>query len=172
MKYFLTLLLFLIPLSPFAAPTEIKTTDTLGYSLAGWPVFRDPNKVTIVTFWASWCPFCKKALPVLENLQIKLGKDKVSVIVVNTKEAGSTRETKKTFRKLAKHFEKKSLTAQFIFDKKHQLFKKFDSPGLPYTIIINQTGEVTYSMSGYHESFVQPLLEAVLNEISPDNSAV
>jgi thiol-disulfide isomerase/thioredoxin len=45
------------------------------------------GKVVILTFWASWCGPCKRELPVLENAQRVVGKDKldhIGVVFVTT----------------------------------------------------------------------------------------
>jgi thiol-disulfide isomerase/thioredoxin len=36
-----------------------------------------------MTFWASWCGWCLKELPVLENLQRHAGKDRLEVFAIN-----------------------------------------------------------------------------------------
>jgi thiol-disulfide isomerase/thioredoxin len=37
------------------------------------------GKLVFVTFWATWCAACRSELPILENVQKKLGKDKAAV---------------------------------------------------------------------------------------------
>lgn len=51
-------------------PTVLKTLDV------------DPNKITLVDFFASWCTSCKKELPILDNMP--LDKSKVEIIGVDT----------------------------------------------------------------------------------------
>jgi thiol-disulfide isomerase/thioredoxin len=41
------------------------------------------GKVSILTFWASWCGPCKRELPILENAQRAVGKDKLIVFAVS-----------------------------------------------------------------------------------------
>ncbi len=41
------------------------------------------GEITIVAFWASWCPPCLEELPRLEALQQKLGDGKVRLVAVN-----------------------------------------------------------------------------------------
>lgn len=42
----------------------------------------NPNKVTLVDFFASWCTSCKKELPILDNLA--LNSQRVDIIGVDT----------------------------------------------------------------------------------------
>ena len=41
------------------------------------------GKIVILTFWASWCGPCKRELPILENAQRAVGKDKLVVFAVS-----------------------------------------------------------------------------------------
>src|SRR5258708_39855938 len=41
------------------------------------------GKVVILTFWASWCPPCKRELPILESAQRLVGKDRLVVFAVS-----------------------------------------------------------------------------------------
>ena len=42
------------------------------------------GKVVVLTFWASWCAYCLKELPVLESVQRKGGKDRIVVVAINS----------------------------------------------------------------------------------------
>lgn len=44
------------------------------------------GKIVVISFWTSWCTPCLKELPILENIQNKVGTDKVKVIAINFKE--------------------------------------------------------------------------------------
>ncbi|KZN47707.1 TlpA disulfide reductase family protein [Pseudoalteromonas luteoviolacea] len=140
---------------------HISADQVLGLNQHEAPIYRSSTTPTIVTFWASWCPYCKQLLPLLEGLQRKLGHDKVSVIVVNTREEGSLSQTKRTYKSLLKQFEKRGLQVTFVFDKKHTFYKKLKKPGLPFTLVINQQGQVTYAQAGYSERTAQPMLKAI-----------
>lgn len=45
--------------------------DSLGVNRKGNPVTISQyrGKVVVVTFWASWCPPCRRELPMLANIQ-------------------------------------------------------------------------------------------------------
>jgi thiol-disulfide isomerase/thioredoxin len=166
MKTLLLSLLFFLPYSLLAAtPEEIKTTDILGYNINGGPVYRSGDTVTVVTFWASWCPYCKQITPVLESIQRQAGKDNISVIILNSREEGKNSDQRRIFKKNAKYFKRQSLNAQFIRDKKNKLSKTFEKPGLPFTIVIDKKGKITYSMSGFHGSLEKPFIEEINKQL-------
>lgn len=61
--------------------------DVLGKDETGQPISLESlrGKVVILTFWATWCPYCLKELPILENIQNLAGKDRIEVIAINWK---------------------------------------------------------------------------------------
>src|SRR5258708_36885053 len=44
------------------------------------------GKVVILTFWASWCGPRKRELPILENAELAVGKDRLVVFAVSHKD--------------------------------------------------------------------------------------
>ncbi|KZN63229.1 hypothetical protein N473_17530 [Pseudoalteromonas luteoviolacea CPMOR-1] len=161
LRYSVILFILCFTTTANADVEHISADQILGVNQHEAPIYRSSTTPTIVTFWASWCPYCKQLLPLLEGLQRKLGHDKVSVIVVNTKEEGNLGQTRRTYKSLLKQFEKRGLQVTFVFDKKHTLYKKLKKPGLPFTLVIDQQGQVTYAQAGYSERTAQPMLKAI-----------
>src|SRR5580704_17930727 len=62
------------------------------------PLSSQRGKLVILTFWASWCGPCKRELPILENAQKLIGKDRLTVLAVSFKE---NPEAAKLLKKLA-----------------------------------------------------------------------
>jgi thiol-disulfide isomerase/thioredoxin len=93
MKHYFFLLWILVCTNAFSA-TEVPSGPAVG-TIA--PEFKVHNlvtgedvtlssqygKVVILTFWASWCPPCKRELPILESAQRVVGKDKLVVFAVS-----------------------------------------------------------------------------------------
>jgi thiol-disulfide isomerase/thioredoxin len=59
--------------------TLTSTTDGSAVSLSDYT-----GKVRLVTFWASWCPSCRKEIPTLINLQSRYEAKGLQVIAVAT----------------------------------------------------------------------------------------
>ena len=84
----------------FASPTPAQAglavgqppPDLLGKNPQGDEVRISDHggKVVVVTFWASWCGYCLKEMPVLEGLQRAVGRERMEVVAVNLKEPPRT----------------------------------------------------------------------------------
>ncbi|MBA4356748.1 MAG: TlpA family protein disulfide reductase, partial [Desulfovibrio sp.] len=46
-------------------------------------IAKNKGKVTLIMFWATWCPACKTELPVLEQLRAKYPADKLDILAVS-----------------------------------------------------------------------------------------
>ncbi|ESP93539.1 TlpA family protein disulfide reductase [Pseudoalteromonas luteoviolacea] len=170
-RYLMLLFVLCFTASVNANITHFGADQVIGQNKLGEPVFRSTTTPTIVTFWASWCVYCKQLLPLLEGLQRKLTNNRIRVIVVNTKEEGKLGQTRRTYKKLLRQFEQRGMQVEFVFDKKGVLYKKFKKPGLPFTMVIEKNGQISYTQAGFSERLAQPMLDAIqqaLDKNTPD----
>lgn len=130
--------------------------DRLGETLGGKAVTLSsyPGRAVVVTFWASWCQYCLKELPVLENIQRKVGKDRLQVIAVNGEDFD-------TFRKLARIM--KPFEIQVISDSGKEVHDAYGVSGIPHMVIIGRDGKIQQVYRGYAESEL-PAIVADLNK--------
>ncbi len=113
------------------------------------------GKIVVISFWASWCSPCLKELPILENIQNKIGEDKVKVIAVNFKEG------RKTYRKIKKVLSSLNLT--LTHDKRGTIGKTFGVQAIPNLFIVGKNGELVYHSVGYGDSSIDKIVK-ILNE--------
>ena len=111
------------------------------------------GKLVVVTFWASWCGYCLKELPILENIQNHLGKDQMRVIAVNSK------ESRQTYRKLKKVL--KSLNLTITHDLSGEISDIYGVRGIPHLLIINREGQVVLQKRGYGESSIDDFVRVI-----------
>lgn len=112
------------------------------------------GKVVILDFWATWCPPCRSAMPILDQMQ-KDNKENLAVVAI-----GGQREDEKTVRSfVAEHKE----TINNLFDAKQSVFKEFESQGIPLVVVMSTDGIIRWIGNPHDENFqaaVNQVLEA------------
>lgn len=111
------------------------------------------GKVVVVTFWATWCPYCLKELPVLENVQNKVGKDRIAVIAVNT-------EDRATFR-AAWRVLSPTLHLALLYDVGGAAQKTYGVKTLPHMVIIGRDGRIVKVSHGYSEDSLPAICDDI-----------
>jgi len=101
------------------------------------------GKAVVVSYWATWCPYCLQELPVLNNIQRLAGSDKLAVLAVNV-------EDRDTFRK-ARRALSSVLDVHMGFDPTQQGREGYGVNGLPYMVIIGRDGRIVRAWAGYSE---------------------
>lgn len=110
------------------------------------------GKVVVLSFWASWCPPCRKELPVLGNIQ-KVGKGEIQVIAVNIESDG-------VFHSAAKIL--LPLNLLLANDTGERAFGSYGAKGIPHLVLIGRDGRIVKVWTGYGEGEL-PELAADLN---------
>lgn len=123
---------------------EIKVSDYRG-------------KVVVLTFWASWCGYCLKELPVLENVQRKLGPGRVAVIAINT---DKDPDKYRAIRRKMKDFE----LTMTVDSREEDVAKLYGVTGLPHMLMIDKNGMVAFTHVGYSEEMLPRIVDEI-NEL-------
>ncbi len=116
------------------------------------------GKIVVISFWASWCTPCLKELPILENIQNKVGTDKVKVIAINFK------EDSKKYRKIKKLLSSLNLT--LTHDKRGSIGKKFGVEAIPNLFIVSKNGELVFHNVGYGDSTIDTIAKVLNQQLS------
>jgi peroxiredoxin len=121
------------------------------------------GKPTLINFWASWCPPCRRELPALQAAYAKY-KDEIGFIAVNVKEDPAT---------VSAFAEELGLDFPIALDPDGQISNvAYEVRGLPTTVFVDANGVVTARHLGpldeaMIETYLAPLLEA---EVKAENS--
>jgi len=116
------------------------------------------GKIVVISFWASWCSPCLKELPILENIQNKVGTDKIKVIAINFK------EDRKKFRKIKKLLSSLNLT--LTHDKRGTIGKKYGVKAIPNLFIIGKNGQLVFHNVGYGDSTIDKIVKVINQQLS------
>lgn len=118
------------------------------------------GKVTIVTFWASWCGPCRRELPVLGQFQSVIGRDALEVVAVNFK------ESRDDFRSVVRANRKLELT--YVHDQFGRASDAYGVNSLPHMFILDHEGKVAFTHRGYSEESLPGIVQEILS-LLPDH---
>lgn len=129
--------------------------DELGVDGSGKAVTASMHrgKVLVISFWASWCGYCLKELPILENLQRAAGKADMEVVAINY------REDRAQFRKMLRRLKVAQMT--LTHDPIGRLSKPYDIKGLPFLVLVDRSGRIAYLHRGYAESMLDDIVDQI-----------
>lgn len=123
------------------------------------------GKVVVLDFWATWCPPCRKGLPLLQEYATKVKDNpKVVVYAVNSWEvpgggSPSDEAIAGAKKKATEYWEKQKFTMGCLFDGKSELIARYGFTGIPATVVIAPDGKIAAIHGGYSPDMVK-LLEA------------
>lgn len=128
------------------------------------------GKVVIVSFWASWCGYCRKELPVLAALQQLKGTKDLTVVGVNHDDEYDK------FKDLRRRW--RNLDVVLTYDAPdNRIGKPYQINGLPFMVMIGRDGRIARVYTGYGEDMLDTItaevddLLAAPAPAAPDNAA-
>ncbi len=92
--------------------------------------FLKDNKEVILAFWTTWCPECRKEMPILNEFA-KKHRDKVEIVGINLKES---KEVVKSF------VEPRGIGFKILLDTKGKVARLYNVYSIPTSVLINKEG--------------------------------
>jgi thiol-disulfide isomerase/thioredoxin len=96
------------------------------------------GQVTLVNFWASWCPPCVEEIPSLNRLQKELANESFELISINYAEDKAT---------INEFLKKVKVEFPVLLDIDGQYSKNWKVTTYPSTFVINKDGEIQYGVN-------------------------
>jgi thiol-disulfide isomerase/thioredoxin len=94
------------------------------------------GQILVVNFWASWCKPCKREMPLMEKLHVRLSAGSGHVLAVSVdRDPG----------RVQKFLEENELDLPVFVDGPNGLAKKLDLDYLPYTIVMDADGAIVFA---------------------------
>jgi len=111
------------------------------------------GKIVVISFWASWCPPCRKEMALLAGLQKAATRDKLVIFAVNW------RQDADTFWKIKKALSGVDLT--LISDSNGYIGEEYDVDAIPHMVIVGRDGRIAAIHVGYSEGEIPALVKEI-----------
>ncbi len=160
----------LLPPPPVApAPVLGKKPEAFTFvDLKGKPVSRDAlrNKIVVLDMWATWCGWCFRGLPNLEQVYARYrDNNRVLILAVNKDEPAVSDAN------VSESFAKANLTIPIVRDPSRLSDKVFGVEMLPTMVVLGTDGSVQDFRVGYDESLAETLPAKIDKLLSGANLA-
>jgi cytochrome c biogenesis protein CcmG/thiol:disulfide interchange protein DsbE len=115
---------------------EGKTVNTRDYTNSG--------KITIVSFWATWCVPCKKELDIISEFYPEwVDRYNIQLLAITIDDARS-------ITKVPALVKSKSWEFIVLADVRQELMQTLNIQAIPQTFLLDESGQIVYSHSGYN----------------------
>jgi cytochrome c biogenesis protein CcmG/thiol:disulfide interchange protein DsbE len=136
------LLLSFQPLGNGPFPSvNVKTVD--GKSVNTLDFLKD-NKITIVSFWATWCTPCKRELDVINEIYSDWVENyNIQLLAITIDDA-------RGLTKVPAMIQSKGWEFTVLADSKQELMQMLNFQTIPQTFLLDKEGNIVYTHSGYN----------------------
>ncbi|MFK7759734.1 MAG: redoxin domain-containing protein [Phycisphaerales bacterium] len=104
------------------------------------------GKVLVLDFWATWCPPCRAAAPILEEMQDSYG-GRLEIVGI-----GGNNEGKDVF---VKYVKKKQGNYTQLFDKRQTLYRAMGVNAIPHVVVLSTDGVIRWQGNPLSPDFKQ-----------------
>ncbi len=118
------------------------------------------DKITLFSFWATWCGPCKKELNNLQEVYPEW-KEKYNLQIV----AVST-DDQRSSPKVRPYVEGQGWEYDVLLDVNEELKRQLNFQSVPHTVLVNQKGEIVSQHDGYVEGDEYEILEKELIKLT------
>jgi len=154
------IILFLITCSFWVSKAQNRQLPSVVlYNILGQKLdvqsYGENGKISIFSFWATWCAPCKKELTNLAELYDDW-KEKydLEIIAVST-------DDQRTAAKVKPYVDGQAWEFDVLLDVNEDLKRALNFQTVPYTLVVDQKGNVVFEHSGYVEGDEYELEEVV-----------
>jgi thiol-disulfide isomerase/thioredoxin len=114
------------------------------------------DKVVVLDFWATWCPPCRTAMPILDQLQ-KSHNGKIEVLAMG----GQSDDLSK----VRSYISGSLHTYSHLYDQNQTIYRQLKVSAIPHAVILSSDGVIRWQGNPLSSEFV-PALEKVI-EVDP-----
>jgi cytochrome c biogenesis protein CcmG, thiol:disulfide interchange protein DsbE len=132
----------------FTQPVSNKQLPNITISdLQGKPVniqeIAGGGKITVLSFWATWCAPCKRELDAIAELYPAWSTD------YNTKLVAITIDNARALTQVKPLIQEKGWEFEVLSDSKQELQQALNFQAIPQTFVVDTNGNIVYQHEGY-----------------------
>ena len=119
------------------------TVKTLEGKIVNMQEFGQSGKITVISFWATWCAPCKKELDAIADVYSDWQDDydmELVAVSIDTRRAAAT---------IPALVDSKGWEYTVLSGNPTQLQTAFNFQTIPQTFLVNQEGKIVYHHNGY-----------------------
>jgi peroxiredoxin len=100
------------------------------------------HKLTVISFWATWCSPCKKELDAIHQLYPEWKKLGVELVAVTIDDAQALNKVKPLVAQ-------KGWNYTVLSDQNKEMLRVLNFQSIPQTFVVDATGNILYTHNGY-----------------------
>ncbi len=130
-------------------------------ALSGGASFTNADftgNISLLNFWAGWCPPCRAEMPSIERLSKEMDGKNFKIVAVNVGQSQ---------KEVADFIEKHQYTFPIYLDERRAVSAAFASRGIPITYVINKEGKIIAVRPGSME-YDQPNLIKAFKDLADE----
>ena len=129
-----------IPAKELRDLPKVKIKTLKGKNILSYKIIEE--KLTFISFWATWCVPCLKKMKKLEILHHKYSENNFQVLGINVDDS-------KTSKKITSILNSNNITFPVYLDTEQKFLRKFNSEALPFSILVSPDNEILWEHTGY-----------------------
>lgn len=134
-----------LPLETYTLSPSWSMTDTAGVT-HNFPESAK-GKTTILFFWATWCPYCKRLMPHLQSAQYQYAEDlDLEILSFSIHEDGNPDE-----------YLKENAYSFTLFNEAEEVAKLYDIKGTPGVLVIDENGKIRFDLRDVPSIKMKPI---------------
>jgi len=108
--------------------------------------YSKSGKVTVISFWATWCTPCKKELTNINDNLLETWREKYNVTLVAV-----SIDNAKNVLKVKPYVDGQAWDFDVLLDVNEDLKRALNVNNVPYTILLDKKGNIVWKHEGYVE---------------------
>ncbi|MBU1102010.1 MAG: TlpA family protein disulfide reductase [Bacteroidetes bacterium] len=110
----------------------------------------------LLSFWATWCKPCHEEMVQLNRIYEEYESEGFVMLAIST-------DNEKSIAKVKPFIKSKGYSFEVLYDTNQEVSRKYYAQMVPYTVIIDKSGEIVYSHMGYKKGDEKKIEELVIN---------